>query len=110
MVIDKFKELAASYGAVWKEKNTIIEEWPYALKLRHGERGAQEEFNRRLVLGAETSKERYVEWQRAPDATAGVRQEEASKKIAETSPKQTSDKAAEAASDTAPQAVPQTAP
>lgn len=46
-----------------KEKHTIIEKWPFRLKLRPGQPGAQEEFDR-LLRGDVSSKERYVEWKR----------------------------------------------
>jgi hypothetical protein len=46
-----------------KEKHTIIEKWPFRLKLRPGQPGAQEEFDR-LLAGGVTGKERYVEWKR----------------------------------------------
>jgi hypothetical protein len=46
-----------------KEKHSIIEKWPYRLKLRPGQPGAQEEFERRLRDGV-SGKERYIEWKR----------------------------------------------
>jgi hypothetical protein len=46
-----------------KTKHTVIEEWPFRLKLRPGQQGAQEEFDR-LLGGGVSGKERYVEWQR----------------------------------------------
>jgi hypothetical protein len=46
-----------------KEKHTVIEKWPFRLKLRPGQAGAQEEFNR-LLSGGVSGKERYIEWQR----------------------------------------------
>jgi len=46
-----------------KETHTIIEKWPYRLKLRHSQAGGKEEF--RTLLGASThGSERYVEWKR----------------------------------------------
>lgn len=50
-------------GAAMKEEHSIIEKWPYRLKLRPGLRGAQEEFDRRLRDGV-SGKERYIEWKR----------------------------------------------
>jgi hypothetical protein len=59
----KFCEAADFFGAAMKEKHTIIDKWPYRLKLRPGQPGAQEEFDRR-VNGGMSGKERYVEWKR----------------------------------------------
>lgn len=59
----KFPEAAQFIGAAMKEKHTIIEKWPFRLKLRPGQPGAQEEFDR-LLGGGVSGKERYVEWQR----------------------------------------------
>jgi hypothetical protein len=59
----KFSEAAQSIGAAMKEKNTIIEQWPFRLKLRPGQPGAQGEFER-LLGGGVSGKERYVEWKR----------------------------------------------
>ncbi|KAK1624557.1 hypothetical protein BDP81DRAFT_437802 [Colletotrichum phormii] len=50
-------------GAMIKENHTVIEKWPFRLKLRPGQTSAQEEFNR-LLGGGVSSKERYVEWKR----------------------------------------------
>ena len=48
---------------VIKEEHTIVEKWPYVLKLHPGHPGAQAEFDR--MLGDSVSgKERYVEWRR----------------------------------------------
>ena len=59
----EFSEAARLIGAAMKEKHTIIEKWPFRLKLRPGQPGAQEEFD--LLLGGGVSgKERYVEWRR----------------------------------------------
>lgn len=46
-----------------KVKHTIVEEWPFRLKLEPGEPGAQEEFDR-LLAGGSSGKECYVEWKR----------------------------------------------
>lgn len=58
-----FAEAAELVGAVMKEKHTIIDKWPFRLKLQPGQAGAQEEFDR-LLRGGESGKERYVEWKR----------------------------------------------
>lgn len=50
-------------GAVMKSEHTIIDKWPYRFKLRPGQAGAQEEFDRCLRSGL-SSKEQYVEWRR----------------------------------------------
>lgn len=59
----KFSEAAQYAGAAMKEKHTVIEKWPFKLKLRPGQPGAQEEFDR-LLSGGVSGKERYVEWKR----------------------------------------------
>lgn len=59
----KFCETAQFIGAALKEKHTIIEKWPFRLKLRPGQPEAQEEFDRALGGGV-SGKERYVEWKR----------------------------------------------
>ncbi|KAL5347467.1 hypothetical protein ACLOAV_007779 [Pseudogymnoascus australis] len=59
----KFSEAAQYVGAAMKEKHTVIEKWPFKLKLRPGQLGAQEEFDR-LLSGGVSGKERYVEWKR----------------------------------------------
>ncbi|KFY89500.1 hypothetical protein V500_05642 [Pseudogymnoascus sp. VKM F-4518 (FW-2643)] len=59
----KFSETAQYVGATVKEKHTVIEKWPFRLKLRPGQPGAQEEFDR-LLSGGVSGKERYVEWKR----------------------------------------------
>jgi hypothetical protein len=48
---------------VVKENHTIIDKWPFALKLQPGLPGAQEEFDRCMSGGA-SGMERYVEWKR----------------------------------------------
>ncbi len=47
-----------------KDKHTVIEKWPFRLKLWPGQLGAQEEFDR-LLGGGISGRERYVEWKRA---------------------------------------------
>lgn len=54
-----------------KVEHTIIDKWPYRLKLRPGQAGAQEEFDRYLSGGL-SSKERYVEWRRISYDDLGV--------------------------------------
>lgn len=44
-----------------KEKHTIIEKWPYRLRLRSDQPGAQDEFDR-FMREHVSGKERYVEW------------------------------------------------
>ncbi|KAL2063905.1 hypothetical protein VTL71DRAFT_4399 [Oculimacula yallundae] len=63
MIFYNFKQISADLGVEMKESNTIVEEWPTQLKLKIGEKGAEEEF--RLCLGSySVSIERYVEWSR----------------------------------------------
>lgn len=50
-------------GAAMKDDHTVIEKWPFRLKLQTGQPGAQAEFNR-LVCGGVSSKEFYLEWKR----------------------------------------------
>ncbi|KAL4811860.1 hypothetical protein BDW67DRAFT_179221 [Aspergillus spinulosporus] len=59
----EFQHAATLFNAAMKDTNSIIEKWPYRLKLRPGQRGAQEEFDRCLASGLSTM-ERYVEWRR----------------------------------------------
>ncbi|KAL4973168.1 hypothetical protein BDW66DRAFT_168860 [Aspergillus desertorum] len=59
----KFQEAAIPFDAAIKDTHTIINKWPYKLKLRPGQSGAQAEFDRCLGDGI-SSKERYVEWRR----------------------------------------------
>ncbi|EFQ96687.1 hypothetical protein MGYG_08610 [Nannizzia gypsea CBS 118893] len=58
-----FCEVADLLGAAMKDNHSIIEKWPFRLKLRPGQPGAQEEFDR-SVSGGMSGKERYVEWKR----------------------------------------------
>jgi hypothetical protein len=60
----KFREAGEVFGATMKDKHTIIERWPFRLKLRPGQPGAQDEFDRCLRDGV-SGKERYVEWKRS---------------------------------------------
>ncbi len=59
----RLAEAARSIGAAMKAKHTIVETWPFRLKLRPNQPGAQQEFDR-LVGGGVSSKEFYVEWKR----------------------------------------------
>jgi hypothetical protein len=59
----EFSEAAQFIGAAIKEKHTVIEKWPFKLKLQPGQPGAQEEFDRLLGAGV-SGKERYMEWKR----------------------------------------------
>ncbi|KAK1622699.1 hypothetical protein BDP81DRAFT_411093 [Colletotrichum phormii] len=58
-----FSQSAQLVRAMIKENHTVIEKWPFRLKLRPRQTGAQEEFDR-LLGGGVLSKERYVEWKR----------------------------------------------
>jgi hypothetical protein len=58
--LSKFEPLM---GFAMKEKNTIIEKWPFRLKLQPGQPGAQEEFDQ-LLKGGVSGKEFYLEWKR----------------------------------------------
>ncbi|KAK2757688.1 hypothetical protein FQN54_004657 [Arachnomyces sp. PD_36] len=68
-IIDRYleglqvSEIAGFLGTKAKEKHTIIEKWPYRLKLQPGQPGAQDEFDRLLRSGV-SGKERYLEWKR----------------------------------------------
>ncbi|KAL5342064.1 hypothetical protein BJX70DRAFT_386470 [Aspergillus crustosus] len=66
-MINNLRMCGGMYGAVMKDTHTIIDQWPYRLKLRPGQLGAQEEFDRRLADGT-SGKERYVEWKRGTEA------------------------------------------
>lgn len=58
-----FEEAGKAMGVKMKEKHTVIEKWPFRLKLRPGQPGAQEEFDRSMREGI-SGKERYVEWKK----------------------------------------------
>jgi len=47
-----------------KDEHTIIEKWPFRLKLQPGQHGGQEEFDR-MLRGGVSGKERYAEWTRS---------------------------------------------
>lgn len=59
----RFREAADVIGAAVKDAHTVVPQWPGRLKLRHGQAGAQEEFDARLAGGL-SGKERYLEWKR----------------------------------------------
>ncbi|QYS97447.1 MYND-type zinc finger protein samB [Trichoderma simmonsii] len=59
----RFSQVDKLFGLVMKEKHTVIEKWPFRLKLRYDQPGALEELislNNEIVF----AKERYVEWRR----------------------------------------------
>ena len=47
-----------------KKRHTIIERSPFALKLKYGQAGAQEEFDTLLESSQCRGGERYMEWKR----------------------------------------------
>jgi hypothetical protein len=49
--------------AAMKDKHTIIDKWPYRLKLEPGQEGSSEEFYRLMTSGL-SSRELYLEWKR----------------------------------------------
>ncbi|KAK7937625.1 uncharacterized protein PG986_014493 [Apiospora aurea] len=57
-------KLAALLGAGMKSRHTIVDKWPYRLKLHPGQPGAQAEFDS-LMAGGVSSKECYTEWERS---------------------------------------------
>lgn len=58
-----FHQIESFCNATMKSRNTIIEKWPWRLKLFPQDPGAQEEFED-LFGSGHTGCERYVEWQR----------------------------------------------
>jgi hypothetical protein len=48
-----------------KDRNTIIDKWPYKLKLDPNKPAGRAEFARRIGAGL-TGKEIYAEWKRVP--------------------------------------------
>lgn len=65
MKLEDFRGAGEAAGVRMKPKNTIVAEWPMRLKLRPHQKGAKEEFGRKLA-SSHTGVERYVEWQRSP--------------------------------------------
>ncbi|KAF5664362.1 hypothetical protein FHETE_7119 [Fusarium heterosporum] len=59
----RFSEFPQYIGATMKPKHTIVEEWPYRLKLDAKQNGAKEEFDL-MMRGGANGKERYMEWSR----------------------------------------------
>lgn len=60
LCIDHSTELVPCGFAI-KKMHTIVEKWPFSLKLKYGQPGAQEEFQ--IVRSSEhTLAVRYVEW------------------------------------------------
>ncbi|KAF4990604.1 hypothetical protein FGRMN_8363 [Fusarium graminum] len=57
----RFSDFPDYMGAAMKEKHTIVEEWPYRLKLDVKQNGAKEEFEL-MMRGGASGKERYMEW------------------------------------------------
>lgn len=59
-----FTDICDTFGVKVKPENTIVEKWPTRLRLRPGDKGAEEEFW--LLFGSDFNNvERYVEWRRA---------------------------------------------
>ena len=56
-----FSKFAASNRMKIKVKNTIVEKWPFALKLAQGDTGFDDEFAMLLASGARGA-ETYMEW------------------------------------------------
>jgi hypothetical protein len=50
-------------GVVAKEKHTVVEKWPFRLRLGPKQKGAKEEFDM-MMRGGPSGKERYMEWKR----------------------------------------------
>ncbi|KAM0234889.1 hypothetical protein ACHAPO_006253 [Fusarium lateritium] len=58
-----FSDFPRYIGVAIKEEQTIVEKWPYRLKLKPEQEGAKEEFD--LLMRSGTSgKELYLEWKR----------------------------------------------
>lgn len=64
MMMVGFKNIAKKTAMCTKEKNSIIDKWPYRLKEKPGTEAAQREFDILQASGL-TGCERYVEWTRA---------------------------------------------
>ncbi|EXK76747.1 hypothetical protein FOQG_18522 [Fusarium oxysporum f. sp. raphani 54005] len=61
----EFSRFPQFMGAAMKEKHTIVEKWPFRLKLEPGQKEAKEEFDL-MMRGGASGKERYIEWKRIP--------------------------------------------
>ena len=62
MKLEDFNGAASSNRMTMKKRNTIMPKWPYRLKKKYGQAGAQEEFEE-LHESSCSGGERYVEWQ-----------------------------------------------
>lgn len=69
--LKKFELAEIAHWAALKQKNTIIEKWPFRLKLRPGQIGSQKEFER-LLSGGVSGKEIYLEWKRTYNHGDGI--------------------------------------
>lgn len=58
-----FEGAAQAAAAKMKDKNTLVEEWPFRVKRAPGETGAEEEF-RMVFASRHSGVQRYVEWTR----------------------------------------------
>ncbi|CEI66053.1 hypothetical protein FVEN_g4536 [Fusarium venenatum] len=61
-----FSEFPRYIGVAMKEKQTIVEKWPYRLKLEPEQKGSKEAFDL-LMRGGTSGKELYLEWRRSSD-------------------------------------------
>lgn len=61
----EFSRFPQFLGMTMKETHTIVEKWPFRLKLEPGQKGAKEEFDF-MMIGGVSGKERYMEWTRIP--------------------------------------------
>ncbi|KAH7182258.1 uncharacterized protein B0J16DRAFT_356302 [Fusarium flagelliforme] len=59
----RFSDFSEYLGAVAKEKHTVVEKWPFRLRLGPEQKGAKEEFDM-MMRGGPRGKERYMEWKR----------------------------------------------
>ena len=66
MKVHDFEEIERQSGIKMKSRNTVIEKWPMRLKLRRGQRGAQEEFDAAMACPHDALT-CYVEWKRAAE-------------------------------------------
>ena len=63
IVKHRMREATKSMGTVMKQSHTIVEKWPFRMKLQPGQPVTQAEFDQCLAIGV-TGKERYIEWKR----------------------------------------------
>jgi hypothetical protein len=64
MKIQRFEDAARDAGMMMKKRNTVVEPWPWKLKVKSSHSDAQEKFD--LLLSSSSSGvERYVEWSKA---------------------------------------------